>query len=489
MSIYFIQLFKEILCIGVFGGIFSKNLKLRNVLISFFIGFIYSYIAFYIAKKHLKMEQVYFAANVIVVFCFVLSFVFLFKKKGLNIAKYILFVLFSFAYFIRYFYISSNYPIFSTSFLDNETIFSFAFIVLAFLFVLSLFFMIAFIKKYNEKIIIIFNIAFILMCINIMLGNILLYFDRYGYTSSILENFFGNNETLKSSIDSNLITYIAKTEDFFNKNFVYILLVLILMLGFNAVRKKIKSPIKLGLLDIEYRKNIYHNDTISKVVASLIGVVACSLCLNIYYDAVESKPIELSPAVTPTEEDGYFVFNIEEFRDNDLHRYAYISPSGKRIRFFIINKFEDKDSPSVVFDACSICGDKGYILKNNEIICVACGVRVFKPSVGKRDGCNPIPVENFEVKNGKIYVPVSQIIAGESFFSEIVEVEVTDPVDKSRFSVSSAANECSYYGITYYFKTEENYKEFMKNPEKYIPEDKRGRFIISDNNKGLENDW
>ena len=485
MSVYFVQLFKEILSIGILGGIFSFNLKIRNVLISFFIGFIYSYIAFYIAKEHLQLEKLYFLANAIVIIIFVLSFIFLIKRA--NFLKYILFILISFAYFARYFYISSSLPIFSTNFLDDMVIVSISLILLSFLFFITIFFVINFLKFYNKKLIFLFSFIFAIIWVNIALSCVLLYCERYGLINDFMSIL--QNKSIGSFLDKYLITYISKMELFFDKYYIYIVLFMLFVLCVNCFRKKIKNPTKKFLLDIEYRKNIYHNDKINRNVFFMVLVLLCALCLHLYYDMVESKPIELSPASTPVENNGYFIFDIAEFRDNDLHRYAYISPSGKRIRFFIINKFEDKDSPSVVFDACSICGDMGYVLKGKEVICVACGVRIFKPSIGKRSGCNPIPVENVEIKDGKIYVLVSEIVAGETYFSEKVDVEVKDPVDGSVFLSSDAYDSTIYNGLTYFFKNQKNYDLFKQNPATYVDDEQKGYFIISNHNKGVEDDW
>ncbi|WP_442884637.1 Fe-S-containing protein, partial [Campylobacter jejuni] len=106
-------------------------------------------------------------------------------------------------------------------------------------------------------------------------------------------------------------------------------------------------------------------------------------------------------------------FDIALLRDNKLHRFAYISAEGKVIRFFLINKREDRDSPVAVFDACMICGDMGYIKKDGQLICISCNVRIFLPSVGKSGGCNPIPLK-YEYDGKKITIDVKDVIAGSN---------------------------------------------------------------------------
>lgn len=488
MSIYFIHLLKEILCISIFGAIFSKNTKLKNILVSFFLGYIFAYLGFFIAKEHLVINQITFFANILILALFFISIVFLFNINFVCL-RYIICFLFAFAYFIRYFKLSQGFSVFSTSFLDNEAILSFTFIILAVIFAIVLFFIINFAKKYNEKFTIIFSSLFVFIGVNVVLGDILLHLEKYNLMDRILALVWDNQDFI-SSVDSKIITYISKVEEFYNTWYIYSLFILILILGLNAFRKKIKNLSKKNLFDIEYRKNISHNELLGKNIATLVFVLAVSSCISLYFDKVESKPMELSPAKTPIEDNGYFVFDVAEFRDNDLHRYAYVSPSGKRIRFFIINRFEDKDSPTVVLDACNICGDMGYVLKDNEVICVACGVRIFRPSIGKKSGCNPVPVENVIIKDEKVYVPVSEIIASENYFSEIVPIEVTDPVDGSKFYNKDAKEEYQYNGLMYYFKNEENLEKFKQDPTRYIKSEVSGKFIIK-NQAGSEanNDW
>lgn len=60
-----------------------------------------------------------------------------------------------------------------------------------------------------------------------------------------------------------------------------------------------------------------------------------------------------------------------------------MADDGKAVRFFVINRYPDKLRFGVVFDACLLCGDQGYVMEGNQVICVACGVHIFIPSIGK----------------------------------------------------------------------------------------------------------
>lgn len=84
---------------------------------------------------------------------------------------------------------------------------------------------------------------------------------------------------------------------------------------------------------------------------------------------------------------------VEQLRDGKLHRFVWVADDGKAVRFFVINRYPDKLRFGVVFDACLLCGDQGYVMEGNQVICVACGVHIFIPSIGKAGGCNPVPIE------------------------------------------------------------------------------------------------
>ena len=54
---------------------------------------------------------------------------------------------------------------------------------------------------------------------------------------------------------------------------------------------------------------------------------------------------------------------------------------------------QTKLSLAAVFDACLLCGDQGYVMEGNQVVCVGCGVHMFIPSIGKPGGCNPVPIK------------------------------------------------------------------------------------------------
>ena len=202
-------------------------------------------------------------------------------------------------------------------------------------------------------------------------------------------------------------------------------------------------------------------------------VFVFALATALFWDLVASKPPALSKA-TPVElaADGAVHLPIEaqKLRDGDLHRFAWVSEEGKVVRFFVIDRFPGEWSPAVVFDACMLCGDTGYAMQGDQVTCIGCGVRLFRPNVGKAGGCNPVPIEGWSQAGGEIVVPRKGLEAGLTLFKAVVELEVIDPVDGSKVKNTTAPHRYSYGTKTYFFRTEENYQRFVDKPEDFVKE-------------------
>ena len=201
--------------------------------------------------------------------------------------------------------------------------------------------------------------------------------------------------------------------------------------------------------------------------------VVFALATALFWDLVASRPPALS-AATPVElaADDVVHLPIDDLRlkDGDLHRFAWVSGEGKVVRFFVIDRFPGEWSPAVVFDACLLCGDTGYAMQGDQVTCIGCGVRLFRPNVGKSGGCNPVPIEGWSQAGGEIVVPRKGLEAGLTLFKAVVELEVIDPVDGSKLKNTTAPHRYSYGTKTYFFRTEENYQRFVDKPEDFVKE-------------------
>lgn len=190
---------------------------------------------------------------------------------------------------------------------------------------------------------------------------------------------------------------------------------------------------------------------------------------QLYWDKVASQPPQLSQALPVTlAADGLVHIPVEQVRDGKLHRFVWVADDGKAVRFFIINRYPDRLRLSVVFDACLLCGDQGYVMEGNQVICVACAVHIFIPSIGKAGGCNPIPLEDWKSDDKELVIPKASLEAGVNYFTTMVTLDVIDPVDKTHLTNQKAEYKYSYGDKTYFFSSEVNYNRFREHPEQFV---------------------
>ncbi|EAH6258919.1 DUF2318 domain-containing protein, partial [Campylobacter coli] len=327
-----------------------------------------------------------------------------------------------------------------------------------------IFFFLKWQKNFNQKTSFMLFLLLILIESDKALANILLTLMR----NSIIETH------------TFLVSFVGKS-NYFGVFGIYVYLFFIIFLAFLSLQIRKKNIVKKQILDIVYRKNEAKNTLINRYFSSVFISCILSFCIILYFFMVSSKPLSIDePTELLPDKNGKFIFDVALLRDNKLHRFAYISEQGKVIRFFLINKREDRDSPVAVFDACMICGDMGYIKKDGQLICISCNVRIFLPSVGKSGGCNPIPLK-YDYDGEKITIDVKDVVAGSNYFSQIKDIQVQDPVSKDKIINTQAPFSYSYKGITYYFSNEKNYEEFKKDPMKYV-EDTEALFLIQRRN-------
>lgn len=220
-----------------------------------------------------------------------------------------------------------------------------------------------------------------------------------------------------------------------------------------AQRRKARS---LVLLELRWFKG----------ALACVGVIL-TVCL--YFDLYASRPVKITPPTMMTPDAaGMIKIGIEQVKDGGLHRYAIVTDDGHVVRFFLINRSIGQSGKiGVVYDACMLCGDMGYILEKNEVICIACNVRIFRPSIGKAGGCNPIPLAH-SIEGNQVVLSVEELDKGAKYFTEVVSREVKDPVTGKELDSSKAPFRHEYKGRTYFFESEESGDKFQKSPETYV---------------------
>ena len=120
----------------------------------------------------------------------------------------------------------------------------------------------------------------------------------------------------------------------------------------------------------------------------------------------------LSAAVPVTFEDHAVRVSVASVSDGNLHRFA-VDDQGVHVRFIVIQK-PDR-SLAVAFDACQICGTKGYYQKGAEVICANCASDIVIATIGTPGGCNPIPLKS-RIEGGTLVIDEAALEGGVATF-------------------------------------------------------------------------
>jgi len=268
-----------------------------------------------------------------------------------------------------------------------------------------------------------------------------------------------------------LLSYVSKVTNFY---WIYSYCVIALSsLCLIALYRQQISPLKAVIPSIPTAIERRKSQAKLKHYLTLVKNHTLGLCLLLisllYWDMIASQPLQRSPATRiELANDNFVHLSInEEMMDGKIHRFDWVASDGKVVRFFIIDRYPGEQKFGVVFDACMLCGDAGYSQSGDQVLCLACGVHIFIPSIGKPGGCNPIPIPNWQRKGNEILVSKKTLESGLQYFSDIVEIMATDPVSGQQLSNINAEHSYLFGGKTYFFTSIDSYNTFRADPWKY----------------------
>ncbi|KAE9530436.1 Fe-S-containing protein [Testudinibacter aquarius] len=277
-------------------------------------------------------------------------------------------------------------------------------------------------------------------------------------------------------LDKGLLSFVAKTLNLtlYNNYLIAIIILGITLLFWVKVQKPRRHAVKQQHDLIEKRQKTARYRQARRITLSGLILALIVISAQCYWDNIASQPPRLSEATPVTLSDNDQIhIDIKQVSDGKLHRFVWISDEGKAVRFFIINRLSDRLSLGVVFDACLLCGDQGYVMQGNQVVCVACGVHMFIPSIGKPGGCNPVPINDWQQTETQVIIDKKSLEEGLNYFSTIVKLDVTDPVDGTKLINTEAKFKYSYAGKSYFFASEQNLNQFRDNPERYLTKHKQ----------------
>ena len=144
------------------------------------------------------------------------------------------------------------------------------------------------------------------------------------------------------------------------------------------------------------------------------GTLGIAVLVFLSFGFAYSQPPALSPATPVDLSSGEVRLPLAQFAGGDLQRF--VARVGDRdVRFFGV-EIEDGEV-TVAFDACLICGDKGYIQDGGVITCLHCHSAIYPPTIGQPGGCNPIPLKS-RIEGDEVVIAVSDLEAEASRFTD-----------------------------------------------------------------------
>jgi high-affinity iron transporter len=210
-----------------------------------------------------------------------------------------------------------------------------------------------------------------------------------GYHELAEAGWLPANETSMATIGP-----LAKNEIFFIMAVLALPILMLLVPGRPAAapRSEAARGPESGAAARLARANTQRN-TQARVLGGALGLaILAALTLGFVYSR---PPAALSPATQlAVGADGAVRIAIGSFQGTSLRRFV-VTVAGVPVRFIAV-PLEDPRRPgaaiAVAFDACEICGSRGYYQEGGNIACLHCGSTIYPPSIGQRGGCNPIPL-------------------------------------------------------------------------------------------------
>jgi len=156
----------------------------------------------------------------------------------------------------------------------------------------------------------------------------------------------------------------------------------------------------------------------ARVWGGSLGVaILAALGLGFVYSR---PPATLSPASpVAVGADGMVRLPVADFHGTALRRYVVTLGTRSAAVRFIAVPLDDPSKPgaaiATAFDACEICGAKGYYQEGGNVTCLHCGSAIYPPSIGQHGGCNPIPLPSRR-QGGELLLRAADLAAGAPLF-------------------------------------------------------------------------
>jgi high-affinity iron transporter len=152
----------------------------------------------------------------------------------------------------------------------------------------------------------------------------------------------------------------------------------------------------------------------SRVLGATLGlIILAALGLGFVY----SQPPAALSAAAPVEPgaDGKVRIPLSTFQGTTALRRFRVTVGGQAVRFIAV-PIEKGGRIATAFDACLLCGPRGYYQDGPNITCLHCGSVIYPPSIGQTGGCNPVPLPS-KVEGSDLVLAVSDLTGGAHLFT------------------------------------------------------------------------
>jgi uncharacterized membrane protein len=146
-----------------------------------------------------------------------------------------------------------------------------------------------------------------------------------------------------------------------------------------------------------------HRDTTRRRWTGVVALLVVGLLTTAFVQG--SRMPERPPATSVTAESGVVHLPPTGLDDGKLHFFE-TQVGATPIRFFAV---QVSGKLITCFDACEICGAKGYFEDGHNVVCRNCASPIPRSTLGHSGGCNPIPLPHRIAANGAVEIAESDL--------------------------------------------------------------------------------
>ncbi len=192
---------------------------------------------------------------------------------------------------------------------------------------------------------------------------------------------------------------------------VLILPLLLLLVPGTARPASIKPD---GTAQVRLDRALAQRQARARMLGGVLGVIILAI---LGFGFVYARPpATLSPAQpVAVGADGRVRIPLSTFQGARLQRFSALV-DGHPVRFIAV-PVEEGGPIATAFDACDICGPRGYYQDGPSITCFHCGSAIFPPSIGQMGGCNPAPLPS-RIEGDALVITASDLAAGAPRFAD-----------------------------------------------------------------------